>query len=917
MRQGMSRKKCYLKYTGLFLVIFFLGFLALLIQGKSLVWKSDGYRQYYPVLQYLGNYYREIISNLFHGNFELPMLDYRIGQGEDLITTFANYGFGDPLTLFSAFVPGRYTEYLYGFLVVLRLYLSGAAFLFYCEGMKRERRFSIYGALVYVFCGFAIWSVKDPFFLNAMIYLPLVLLGVEYVLKKKNPLLLVFSVFFSIVSGYYFFYMIVIGAVCYFVARSRMMGLDLKLMCREGLRLLAVSAAGVLLSGVFLVPWIFGYMESSRTQAHTSLFSLLFYDMEYYKNMIARFLMVTENDDAAAVGYFSMAVIVLPALFVLFSKSRQLWSGDRKRMSSGRVLPICVIISFVAVASPFVGYVLNGFGYVTNRFMFIPAFLLSLVLVLVFPDLLRMPEKECGRLVILCAGYAVISLFFSSREGGLPFVFMMVLLGATVAVIYSVKDRKWRERALCGLVVINLVGNCNLLYQGAGADMADAYMEAGTVYEAYTSDSPVNEARKRCEDSLERVDVMLHDGENPNQAAVADYNGISVYYSVIGSGYSDYMMSMENAPDLMFSHRMLGNDGRMILENLANVRFVASSKEELVPYGFEKVEGKKNLYENTLQTSIGYTYDQYVDEQKFDAADVAARQNILAQAAVLEKDSGLFARVRESGEITDTEIGDACESLSFDITDCKNFKWSGDRLTVNKKRGSFQIAFTMEPGKEYYLRLGGLELVKSDKSSVWARVSMGEFSKYFVISDPSYDFYFGRSDYVVNLGSLSRSQSETKQVAWQIAQQITNQNTEQKEVTVRLNGPATYSIEDIELLEVPVEDALEEIRQRNAESLQEVSVMTNGLTGKLEVSGDRLLCIAVPYKKGYTLYVDGEKTEISRVNKMYIGAFVGKGKHDIVLEYTTPGLWGGGILSIIGVVYIIFLAVLHKKCCGK
>lgn len=887
----MSRKRCYLKYTGLFLVIFFLGFLAFFIQGKSLVWKSDGYRQYYPVLQYLGNYYREIVSNLFHGNFELPMLDYTIGQGEDIITTFANYGLGDPLTLFSAVVPGRYTEYLYDLLVVLRLYLSGAAFLLYCGGTKLERRFSIYGALVYVFCGFAIWSVKDPFFLNAMIYLPLVLLGVEYILKKKSPLLLAFSVFFSIVSGYYFFYMIVICAVCYFVARSRMLGMDLRLMCRVGLRCLAVSAAGVLLSGVFFVPWILGYMESCRTQAHPSFFSLLFYDTEYYKNMIARFLMVTENDDAAAVGYFSMAVIVLPALFMLFS--------GRKKLH--KILKRCVLISFVAVASPLAGYVFNGFGYVTNRFMFIPAFLLSLVLVLVFPELWQMPEKERKKLIILSAGYVVISFLFCSGEGILPFAFMTVLLGGTVAVVCVVKERKWQGRIACGLIAVNLIGNCSLIYQGAGVGMTDAYMEAGTVYKAYTSDHAVNEARRRCGDSLERVDVMLHDGENPNQAVVADYNGISVYYSVIGAGYSDYMMSMENAPDLMFSHRMLGNDGRAILENLANVRYVASEKEQLVPYGFKKVEGTKNLYENTLQTSIGYTYDRYVEEEKFDAAGVAARQDIFARAAVVEKDSDLFNRIRKSEEIVGAEIEDACESLSFDITDCKNFEWSGDRLIVNKKRGSFQAAFTMEPGKEYYLRLGGLELAEADRSNLWARVSMGKLSKQFLISQPAYDFYFGRSDYVVNLGSLPFGQ----------------QNATQKKVTVRLNGPARYKIEDIGLLEVPVEDALLQIGQRNAEGLQDVSVITNGLTGKIEVPKDRLLCIAVPYKRGYTLYIDGEKTGISRVNKMYTGALVEKGSHTIVLEYTTPGLLAGGILTIIGVIYIIFLAVLHKKCCGK
>ena len=86
----------------------FLGtFCGLYLNGKSFVWQGDGFRQYYPALQYLGRYYRTVISGMLHLDFSIPMMDYSIGQGEDIITTFCNYGLGDPFSLLAVFFTGK------------------------------------------------------------------------------------------------------------------------------------------------------------------------------------------------------------------------------------------------------------------------------------------------------------------------------------------------------------------------------------------------------------------------------------------------------------------------------------------------------------------------------------------------------------------------------------------------------------------------------------------------------------------------------------------------------------------------------------------------------------------------------------------------------------------------------------------
>ena len=110
-------------YTILFLFSFVLAFSPFLLEKKSFIWQSDGRTQHYKTLVYIGRYLRQIILNLFRGDFSIPLVDINIALGADIIATLNYYGLGDPLNLLAVIVPAKYIEYLYNFLVVFRIYL--------------------------------------------------------------------------------------------------------------------------------------------------------------------------------------------------------------------------------------------------------------------------------------------------------------------------------------------------------------------------------------------------------------------------------------------------------------------------------------------------------------------------------------------------------------------------------------------------------------------------------------------------------------------------------------------------------------------------------------------------------------------------------------------------------------------------
>ncbi len=123
----------FIIYTLIMLLMCTIVFSFFMIDGRSFIWKEDGLFQHYISLRYYRDYIIEILKNIFiKHEFLLPMWDFTIGQGSDIISTFHYYVIGDPLPLISVFSKPENMEICYNLLVILRLYLSGIAFSIFC-----------------------------------------------------------------------------------------------------------------------------------------------------------------------------------------------------------------------------------------------------------------------------------------------------------------------------------------------------------------------------------------------------------------------------------------------------------------------------------------------------------------------------------------------------------------------------------------------------------------------------------------------------------------------------------------------------------------------------------------------------------------------------------------------------------------
>ena len=124
----------------------------------------------------------------------------------------------------------------------------------------------------------------------------------------------------------------------------------------------------------------------------------------------------------------------------------------------------------------------------------------------------------------------------------------------------------------------------------------------------------------------------------------------------------------------------------------------------------------------------------------------------------------------------------------------------------------------------------------------------------------------------------------------------------------------TFKLESIELYALPLDHYPERAEMLRQDSLENVVLGTNELSGTIDITGNKILCVTVPYEDGWTAYVDGQETEILRANYAFMGLNLSEGHHEIVLKYHVPYLTEGIIVSLVSMsVTVVLLVVMKKK----
>lgn len=951
-----------LLYTLVFLLAAAVVFSYFLISGRLSLWYYDSKMQNYNALVYIGVWFRDILRNFFvNHSFAIPTYSFTLGYGGDIVQFLHFYVLGDPFNLLSVFVPSGKTIFLYHFLLILRLYLAGLAFSKLCVyfNEKIDRFAVLAGALAYVFGGFALISaVRHPYFINPMIYMPILIIGMEKIRRKESPVPFVLGVFLSAVSNFYFLYQLALFAVLYLI--GKMIFDRKKYTAKENvfylLRLAAYALLGAAVAGAIFIPVFVQAIIDPRMGV--SAYVPLLYENGLYENFLKNF--ISSEDIPVNWTCIAMSGVIIPALYTLFR--------TRGKRTYLKVITVFLILCSVI---PFFGHVFNGMSYISNRWIWLLALALAYVIAVTVEDFARLKTKDYIICFSILAVYLAICLIISdllTPSVSVQIAIAAALLAAVIALNVKGKTKLFAGAAVLAAVVIGVGFNAYFLYSPSSGDFLEEYYYSENFRESFDANE-ANLLSKKYKDN----EFYRYSGTSmtKNAALLNAQSTTQFYYSLSNPNIFEFFDELNTNATIGQLYDDL-NDSTF-LNTLANVKYYTLGTGDFkhvggyldnpgfdtakrVPYGYDKkrvkrwvytpdgIRGQKNsklkgknilgafaVYENENILPFGYTYSGAISRAEYSKLSPLQKQEALLQGVVLDKSTDAVKSITPET---------SSRKINYKIKSLKGVTKQGDKFiaTGTSRKITFELSGGMK-NSETYMRFGNIgykginavDLYNDDKTidpndeytkEDWDKLTPKRqkelidasndyrertkliftlvydgVKKEFDYRTPNDIYYQGRQDYLINLNY-----------------------SEEPKTTVTVNLPyrGIYSFDEIGFYCLPMDGYEKRIEALSEDVMTDVdfhdnndSCSTNEVTGKISLKENKILCLTIPYSKDWTAYVDGKEVEILRANTAFSGLALTKGEHKIRLVYRTSGFKFGILLSAFGALALIALIVIR------
>lgn len=873
-----------LHYTMLFALLWHFLFAAFDEAGKTYIWTADGMPNYFTGMIYLSQTIRDGIQSLLAGDgWTIPLYDFqrspaKLGLG------------GEPIQWLAIFWPWNKIDVLYDILVVLRYYLVGLSFSVFGFYFKQKPIPVLIGTVSYTFCGFALYAgVRHPFFLMAMIFLPLLIIGTEKVLRKERPFLLIILVCSAIVSSLYFACMLAIMVGLYALIRfpalyeqNRLREFGL-MACR-----MAISGGvGILLAGASLLPSLLINAGTGRIGRDVAAFTnMLKYSEAYNSRFLARFILVPGSIGSWTRLGFS--VLSAPAILLLFINRRK---ETRTLRRSFLVLTAMLLI-------PAVGYVMSGFNTISNRWCFAYAFCVAGILMFELPDLVAADRRTLAKVTIGTLVYFLVCYFIvdHSYYKEAPFILLAVSMAIIIACNMLGRRRVVALMAAClVLTCVSTYYSAFLIYDPSAENYVSEFTAKGRPYKLFSQSQYASFAKSEIsgnDASFYRVTGDSVSRHTLNASYYYGINGLSFFTSSIYGGYMRWCYEME--VPIYYNNVNYGIKNMPLILTLAGVKYhvARNSENAAAMYGFKEIQQIQNgsntdiILENEYALPVGYTYSSYLSRDVYDGLSTLDKQEAQLQAVVLEQ-------APTSSAIAEAQPLTTAVQIPVSFSEEENLSWSGSKLQVKAANTTLTLTFEGLPNTETYLRVVNLDLTSGSSTRKWTLTAATETTSASArFAADAYVYSNGEKTQLLDLGY-----------------------TEDGYTTCTITFPqaGTFILDDLQIWCQPMDNYADEVNARREEVLENVETNWRGLTGDISVSSDKILCLLIPYDSGWSAYVDGKKVDMLQANTAFMAVELSAGDHHVELKYWTPGLTGGIVMVVIGLAGLVGLIVYWRK----
>lgn len=790
--------------------------------GDNCLLHIDMYHQYCP-------FFSQLLSKIRSGGS--LMYSWQIGLGSDFISVFAYY-LASPFNWLVILSPKNHVIEFMSVLMIVKIALCGSSFYIYLRshfGLEADDKMPLVFSTAYALCGFVAAYSWNIMWMDSVMLAPLIILGLEKLVREEKVTLYYITLAFSIFSNYYISIMICIFLVFYFIVLfvNQKDG-RWKAFFRFGYYSLLAGGTGLVLMLPEMI--ILGYSGSEGIKFPETV--------KWYFNIIVELSrMCTTAADYTGANHwpnlYTGAFAIL--LLLLYAMNRRIPLKEK--------LPYLAMVIFMLVSfsNNYLDFIWHGLHF-PNSLPGRQAFLFSfLILVLGYRCLM---EHEGISLVHIGAATALIAAiliagavmtdsevtdFYSFLITGLfvlAYSLLLVLLQIT-----GKGNRKYLTSFIWFMAIAELTINmaCNGLYTTSRVQ-----------YTKYESDYEkiLELAKEDASDDFYRIEDTGRLTKNDDSRY--GYASATQFSSLMNINVSHFYQSLYMEGGKNF---YCYNGATPISSAMLSVRYFVSDSalEESSLRSLVGSCGNLYLYENKYCLPIGFTMEESAIEK-------------------LTLDSG--AKIYSINNLGKS-LGAQEDTLTPEL------------CNVDVEAGETQITF--EEDGYYYA-----SSINCESDTLTISDDKGRKTGY---SKTSHTYLF-------DLGEYKAGETVT----------ISNSNAEEI-------GFSVYKLNY---------DAVQTAYERLSENKFELdSYDDTSVNGHIEMKENGRLIFSIPSEEGWSLYVDGKKTDIKDFEDTFISVHLDKGEHEVSLKYETPGLKLGAVVSAACVLLFIISVTIKKYIAGR
>lgn len=856
-------------------------------------------------------YFFEGMRDVLQGDASPFYTWYRALSGE--FSGIYAYYLASPFTLLTVLFPENgITEALLA-MTLLKCGSMGLTFGYYLHKRKPSRPMNIIlFSTVYALTSYSFVQAMNTMWIDALIYLPLIALGIEVLIDRGRFLLYTVVLALCFIANFYIGFMVAIFVVVYFiyyyVSKYKMGEFSRFFFSFYKWALFSVIAAAI--AAIIILPTYYSLEFGKNDFSNpTFTFTAKFDFLEILTQMMPNSYDTVRPEGLPFIYCGLISLLLLPAYF-LTDKIK-----GRQKIMGGVILGFFVL-SFTGSTIDLLWHGLQKPNWLNYRYSFMFCFL-----VIVFAyDAFRYLKPHMYR-IILGTGAALVCFAVLIQkmveedgeydwlynkapagggfESGLLFTvwFWIIMIGVLTAILWAVTKKNSRAAPIILCCVV-----CFELFINGVYDMfklhEDVYYSTRTSYvEFFDRWRGITEEVQNKDLSLYRMEKTVFRKVNDNMTL--RIRGISGSTSTLNASVIKLLNKMGYASKSHWS-RYVGSNP--VGDSLLGIKYILTNETGKLPPQYNRIleqidptsddltdPDKLYAYINTHALPMLYGVSDSIKDYSWDETDEEGK--VLEYSApdilnsIVSAMIGYDIQIYKPVEVTDTKTSGVREAYADGYTHKKY------AVQSSGEKGTVEYTFTVEDTSDIYIHFPSkyprdttlrVKDQDPDKESTAPFLSKGSYMT-------------NETHTILRVGEYEKGHEVTIQL-----------NLKQDDLYFYADQDYIFYFD-----EAAFEEAMEQLSKSKLRSYTFDDTHIEGVINIAE--GDTTVFTSIPYDEGWTVKVDGEKVELEKSLDSLLCFSVTPGEHKIELSYIPQGFLLGAGACVVGITVLALLAVVDIK----